>query len=64
MKYKTPEGGGGGIGPACGRNPNTHTELSDSIPDGPHAHLMGMTGDAGIQGDAKVTEKGQSFHFK
>lgn len=55
--------GPGGLKAACSRNPNSHPDLNDT-PCGPYAHLLGMSGDGGMDGDESVSHRGESFHFK
>lgn len=62
-KTKKMEGMGGGLGEAMAANPNEHPMLTDA-PEGPFAHMMGMTGDGGVHGDDTVTSKGNKFYFK
>ena len=61
MKAKNLEGMGGGVGPMLDKNPNATVDLNDTA-DGPFAHTLGMTGDAGMQGGDSVKEKGETFH--
>ena len=55
--------GPGAMKAAKARNPNKHSGLNDS-PCGPYSHCLGYEGDGGMHGDASVSHRGGTYHFK
>ncbi len=45
------------------RNPNAYADLNDA-PVGPFAHELGYSDDGGVHGQANVSHRGTSYHFK
>lgn len=61
--YGKSKGSDAGVKAACMRNPNKHSSLNDA-PEGPGAHMLGYTGDSGVQGDDSVKHRSGTYHFK
>ena len=55
--------GKGGTKAAAKRNPNKSAKLNGA-PTGPSAHMLGCTGDGGMDGDTSVDHRGRTYHFK